>query len=402
MTRPRVLIVGGGFAGVACSQQLSSRQFDVTLIDRRPCFEFLPAIHELLSARKSAAEVSLSLAALQQHQGHGFLRAEVTSVCPQRRAVVLGNGRELTADYLLLSPGSVPAGRSISGVQQHAQSLHSTADALHIRRSVQRLRRAAGRRRLVIVGAGWTGIEALGELLRDRRRPLELHLVEAGAQLLPGGPPPVAAFLAQRCADLGVTVHMGRAVERVTAKTLFFADGGRLRNELLIWTAGTALSPLLTALQSEEPSLATNLNDDLSLPAYPQCFVAGDSASLQRPLPRQAYHALDMGVSVARNITRLARERSSRRFLPLPRPSLLAFGDEGAILIAGRRAFAGVPVALAKEAVYQAVMGQLDQRSLPARLGALRQRGTALPEHWWPLLKDWRQLRQQAGVTRLA
>lgn len=402
-----MLIVGGGFAGLACSQRLPARDFDVTLIDRRRDFEYLPGLHELLSGRRRAAQLRLPLAALQQRRGHRFRRADVTAVDPRRRTLRLAGGAELQGDYLVLSPGSVEAGAGVPGVAEHAFTLRSVADGLALQRRLRALRReraAAGRSapRVLVAGAGWTGLEALGELLRGGAgAPLDLHLVDAASQVLPGAAPGVSAFLEQRCREQGVSLHLGRAVERLTAKTVFLEGGQRLRAQLVLWAVGAATPALLRRGLAPAPA-GPQVQGDLSLPGHPQCFVAGDGADTARSLKRQAYHALDMGAQAAQNIRRLAAGRRSRAFRPLPRPSLLAFGDSGAVLIAGHRALAGQPLALAKEGIYLAVMAQLDRRPPAQRAAAACERVHDLPGQWWPLLRDWRRLPRTGGVVRVS
>mgnify|MGYP006305379605 CR=1 FL=1 len=115
MSRPRVAIVGGGFAGLACANTLDSRRFDVTLIDARAHFEFLPNIHEIVSGVKSAAGVRLDLAEAMEAVGHRFLRAGVTAFDPATLRLTLGRRRQFCADYVVVALGAADATFGVAG-----------------------------------------------------------------------------------------------------------------------------------------------------------------------------------------------------------------------------------------------------------------------------------------------
>jgi NADH dehydrogenase len=399
VTRPRVLIVGGGFAGLAAVLALDAAQFEVTLVDRRRHFEFIPNIHELISGLKTPAQLRLPLAAILRDAGHRFRCATVSAVDAESRCLTLDGGRVLAGDYLLLATGSRDADFGIDGVGRHTLALKSVADGRAIHRRLRAAMRERRQPRVVVVGAGLAGLEALGEVLRllpaDGR---QVHLVEAAPRLYPAGPAPVADYLRERCEAAGVTLHTGDGVARVTAKTVWLASGARLRSDATLWTGGPAPPAVLAASGLAVPGAWAAVRRDLSLPGRPRVFVAGDSAAFPDALSRQAYHALDMGAAAAGNIARHAAGRNTRRFRPLPRPTLLAFGDTGCILIAGSRALASPALAAAKEGIYTAVMAQLDRRDSRSRLRAAIDRGRGSSEQLWPVLKPGALLR---GVTQL-
>ena len=391
-----VLIIGGGFAGLACALQLDARRFAVTLIDRQRYFEFIPNIHELISGVKTARDLRLPLGRLLRDRGHRFHCGEVTAVHAGERRVALADGRQFAADYLVIATGSVDAQFGIPGVGRHTLSLKSVADGRDI---AARLSGARAARRIVVAGAGLAGMEALGELLRRRPPASELHVVEARDRLLPAAPACVSRHLQALCAEHGVALHLGERVERVTAKTVWLASGRRLRSDATLWTAGPAPPPLLADAALAGPSGWVDVAGDLSVPGLDGVFAAGDSAQLPKALSRQAYFALDMGNAVATAIQRRESGRRSSRFRPLPRPTLLSFGDITCILIAGH-AFAGRALMAAKEAVYTLVMARLDRRRPRARIGGLLQRGRGSQALLWPLLNPADLLRS-GRVERL-
>lgn len=399
--RPSVLIIGGGFAGLACANGLDAKRFAVTLIDRKANFEFLPNIHELLSGVKTPSQLQLSLRSNLKAAGHRFVRATVTGIDPDKRQVEVDTGLHFKADYLVVALGSADADFGVPGVSKHSFGFKSVAQCRAIGQSLRRVSRLGGK--VVIVGGGLEGIEALGEILRRYRgKPGSLTLIEGKNALLPSGPKAAGAHIARHCAQHGVEIVIADPVARISAKTVQLRSGRRLRSDLTIWTGGPAPPALLANSGLAAPNSWAPVNAALAHTEYEQVFVAGDAAQLESAISKQAYHAIDMGRSIAGNIQRLASGKSLRRYKPAPKPTLVAFGDLDTLLLSDKLNIAGPPLAAAKEAVFAAVMAQLDLRAPREKLGAALGRGKQASEQLlWPTLKNWRELRQQAKVQKL-
>ena len=402
MSRARVLIVGGGFAGLACALGLDARRFDVTVVDQRRHFEFIPGIHELISGLKKPADLRLPLSTLLRDRGHRFRCARVVTIDSGGRSLTLADGHVLEGEYLVIACGSADADFGVAGVQRHTLALKSVEDGRTIAAGLRALRKKSGPGRVVIVGAGLAGVEALGEVLRIRGTGnWHVQLVEAQDRPLPAAPAAASRFISDACADAGVTLHLGEPVSRVTAKTVVLGDGQRLRSDVTIWTGGPAPPPLLADSGIAGEGAWAAVARDLSLKGARGVFVAGDSAELPRPLSRQAYFALDMGAAVADNIARLESGRRTRVLRALPRPTLLSFGATSAVLIAGRATFEGKPLLALKEGIYTAVMAQLDRRRAKRRLPALLQRSRTSGAQLWPLLEPRALLTGDGALRRL-
>lgn len=399
-TRPRVVIIGGGFAGLACANGLDSDRFAVTLVDRKAHFEFLPNIHELLSEVKSPAQLQLSLDAAMHAAGHRFVRGEVTLLDPAKKTVRVGPGRTLQADNLVIAIGSADADYGVSGVQKNSLGFKSVAQCRAIQ---QRLDVLKGTGRVVIIGGGLEGIEGLGEILRRyRNTDLQLSLVEARSSLLPEGPAAVTQHIARHCKAWDVDCITGDPVTRIMPKTVQLKSGRRLRSHATIWTGGPAPPRLLAEAALAEPHRWAPVDEKLEHPGFPGVFIAGDAAELETPISKQAYHALDMGRSIADTLSRTLDGKRRRRYRPAAKPTLLAFGDLDTVVVTPRGSLAGPPLAAAKEAVFAAVMAQLDQRPVRDRLDAALVRGRqATRKLLWPGLSNWRSLRRQARVKKL-
>ena len=373
--RPRIVIVGANFAGIAAAQHLG-RRYDVTVVDRSPWFEWLPNIHELLSGVKRVADLRLPRARLVRRAGHRFVRAEVARIDARRGRALLAGGKSLEFDACIVAVGGVHDTFGVPGAERHALAFKGVDDCAGIGRAIAGLRRRGDRARraqVVIVGGGLEGIEGLGEILRGerRRRSLDITLVEAGPRLLPDLPAALDARVRAHCAAFGVRFLTRTRVTAVTPRRVRLDSGEVLRSDLTIWTGGSAPSPLLRA-----SGLATRAGQWAEVTAalqsrrHANVFVVGDAAALPSPLSKQAYHALDMGKCAADNVSRWLAGRPLRRFRAAPKPMLVAFGDLDTFLVAGRRVLASPALAAAKESIYQLTMAQLDPPLAPSTLWA--------------------------------
>ena len=402
--RTRVLILGGGFAGLACAQALPADRYAVTLIDRNGCFEFLPNIHELISAVTTPELLRLPLAPAMQRACHDFLRQTVVAIDPAARSVRTSRRRTVAYDFLVVALGGVDASHGVSGVAEHAFPFKSVDQCARIGKRLERLasRRKPGN--VVIVGGGLEGVEALGEVLRRYRdSALQVTLIEARAHLLPGAPAALDTYLRRLCKRHGVKVRTRSPVQRVEAGSVILRNKAVLPSDLTIWTGGPAPPPLLAESGLAPAKAWAPVNEYLQIADHPEIYTAGDAAELPVPVAKQAYHALDMGEHVARNIQRTGAGRKPIRFRPSDKPMLVSFGDLDCFLIAGKLVVAGAPLSAGKEAVFEAVMAQLDRRALPMRaLHALQRGDRAARELLWPKLSSWKALRRQSQVRVLS
>jgi NADH dehydrogenase len=136
---------------------------------------------------------------------------------------------------------------------------------------------------------------------------------------------------------------------------------------------------------------------------HPEIFVTGDAADLPTPLSKQGYHALDMGVGAARNAERLLARRALTPFRPSAKPTLISFGDLTCFLVAGKLALAGPSLGVAKEAVFELVMAQLDAQPLWSRLPRVVQRADrAVRALFWPTVSSLEALRRQGRLSLLS
>lgn len=359
--KAKIIIIGGNFAGLQAAMQIPKKR-QVLVIDPKEHFEWIPNIHELISGVKTAQGLRLSRLDLLQQAGHQYLQDRVVGLNPQTQTITTESGQNLNYDICVVASGGVNNTFNVEGVQEYACFFRSVNDVIEIEERLKRLQSQQSSLRCVIVGAGVTGIEALGEILRRYRNlaGLQIHLVEAGPRLLPSVGAQIDADVREHCRDLPVTFHTQVSVKKIEAGQVILANGEVLASDLTIWTAGVKPPQWLSlaGLLRAEGKWA-EVKNTLQSQFYENVFIVGDAAEWPGGLGKQAYHALEMGDCAGRNIERLLNQRHLKKFVPAPKPQLIAFGDLDTYLVAGQVILASKYFAAAKEGIYQLYMSKI-------------------------------------------
>ena len=391
--RKRIVIVGANFAGLAAASKLST-DYAVTVVDPGKHFEWIPNIHELVSGVKTGKNLQLDRARIVSRAGHRFVQDRVVQVDTERHVVVTEAGRELGFDACIVAIGASANTFGIRGADDNTYPFHGVADGEAIGHDLRKLQRDKQPMRLVIVGAGISGIEALGEVLRryGDNPTLSVDVVEAGARVLPAFPAKLDADIRKLCQPYPVVFHTGTRIARVAPKSVLLDNGVRIPSALTLWTAGLAPPALLRAsgLARGGDSWAP-VSRALQSAYCDQVFVVGDAAALPKPLAKQVFHALDMGHCAATNVQRYLEGRALQAFKPAAKPLIIAFGDLQTYMVAGRTVVANRSLAVAKEGLYQVYMAQMAPQGVLQSLPGVADR---LLRSWDTLLKP-----QLAGLV---
>ena len=363
--RHRVIILGGGFAGLNAAQKLKRADADVTLIDRRNFHLFQPLLYQVATGSLSPGQIAAPLRAVLRRQKNAqVLLGETVDVDPDARRVILSDGAAYEYDSLIVATGSQTSYYGNDHWREVAPSLKSVEEATAIRHKIlyafERAERAPSPEEarawltFVIVGAGATGMElagALGEIARETLKHDFRHinpssarilLVEGGPHVLPAYPEDLSAKAEKLVAQLGVevqknvmvtamdddgvTLRRGEAVERLAAKTVLWAGG------VTITAFGRRLAERTRS--ETDRSGRIKVNPDLTIPHHPEIFVAGDLACIEEtpgnPLPGVAQVAIQGGGYAAKVIkARLAGKRDIKPF---------HYFDKGDMAVIGRAA----------------------------------------------------------------
>jgi len=353
--RLRVVILGGGFAGLEAAKALAKAPVDVTLIDRQNHHCFQPLLYQVATAALTPADIAWPIRWVLSGQANArVLMAEVEGVDLEAREVRTGGGR-FAYDILVVATGATHAYFGHDDWAAAAPGLKRIEDATDIRRRLLlAFERAelsedeAERRALttfVVVGGGPTGVEMAGSIADVARNALpddfrkvdpakaRVLLIEAGPRLLPVFPERLSAYAERALMRMGVEVLAGVSVTGVDARGVTTTTG-RIEAGAVIWAAGVQASPAAVWLgAAHDRAGRVEVGPDLTLPGRPEVFVVGDTASARdgdRAVPGLAPAAKQMGQYAGKVIA--ARARGA------PTPGPFAYRHEGDLATVGRKA----------------------------------------------------------------
>lgn len=365
-SKRKVLIIGGGFAGLECALNLSNDdRFEVTLVDRTNHHLFQPLLYQVATASLTGPDIARSIRQiLADAQNVTVLMDEISDIDPDARRANGKSGTVYEYDYLLLAAGARTGYFGNDHWAEHTLGLKSLADAQAIRRRVlSNLERAelttneAERTRLMtvaIVGGGPTGVELAGafadlvhrSLKSNFRRidtsKLRVLLIEGSSHLLTPYDPNQRDYATGHLRKIGVEVLTGVQVTNVRQGALDFADGTTLESAAIIWAAGVAANPLTKCIGvATDRGGRITPNLDLSVPGRPEIFVAGDLVAMKdnedKIVPGVAPAASQMGRHIAKVLKeelRLEKGRFADRKHDL-RPTF-RYWDKGMMAIIGK------------------------------------------------------------------
>jgi len=323
-----VLIVGGGFAGVACAQELAKQDVDVILLDQNNYHQFQPMLYQVATAQLAAYDIARPLRGIFRHNKTVEVRhTGVTSIDPDARAVTTALGSKITGDYLVLAPGAQANFFGTTGAAEHSLPLYSVNDAERLRGRILEVLDATTERpeliekgalNFVIVGGGPTGVEtagALAEALRDvvperyqsLALPAKVHLVDHGDVLLAPFSDKAHAYAAKRLEDDGVTLHMSVGVKEVFPDRVMLSDGDTIMTHTVVWGGGEKPADVIGAAKLPQGHGGRiDVEPDLTVADYPRVYVLGDAANIAgadgKTLPQLGSVAQQSGAWAARNI----------------------------------------------------------------------------------------------------
>jgi len=352
-----VVVVGAGFGGLEAVRGLSDAPVRLTVIDRRNHYLFQPLLYQVATAALSPADIAYPIRSILRRQKNAdVILAEVRSVDPEKRVLVLADGSSLGYDTLVVAAGARHAYFGHEAWEARAPGLKSLEDALEIRRRIllafeeaDRASDPARRRALLtfaIVGGGPTGVELAGAIAEISRhvlvddfrhvdpREARIVLVEAGPRILPSYSEASSTNARDELVRLGAEVRTGAPVTAVDEAGIAIGTGERIDAATVLWAAGVAASPVGGFLGvALDRNGRVMVEPDLTVPGRPEIFVIGDLALFThqggRPLPGVSPVAMQQGRHVARSIRRRLAGDAAERF---------HYFDKGSMAVVGRSA----------------------------------------------------------------
>jgi len=355
-----VVIVGGGFGGLAVAQGLKGTGVRITIVDQRNHHLFQPLLYQVGTATLATSEIAWPIRQLfRRRKDITTLLGAAAGVDTAAREVLLEDGGRIRYDSLVLATGARHAYFGHDEWEPFAPALKTLEDATSIRRrillSFERAEResdAALRSAwltFVIVGGGATGVELAGAIadlayvtLPDEFRHIDTRkarvlLIEAGPRILPTFTPDLSAYAHAALERLGVEIQLGIPVSECSAQGVVFGEQ-RLAAKVILWAAGVRASPAAAWLGAPADGAGRiRVAPDLTAPGRPEIFVIGDTATIDawhgKPVPGIAPAAKQQGTHVAETIKRrLAGESSPRPFRYRHAGNLATIGKRAAVI----------------------------------------------------------------------
>jgi NADH:ubiquinone reductase (H+-translocating) len=366
-TRPRIIVIGGGFGGLSAVRALRSAAADVLLVDRCNHHTFQPLLYQVATAGLAAPSIAAPLRHILRRQRNAtVLLGEARTIDIEGRSVDV-DGIVYPYDFLIVATGSTHAYFGHDEWARFAPGLKTLDDALRIRaRILTAFERAEATNdraerlewlTFLIVGAGATGVELAGTLAEIARHTLKREfrhidpasakvlLVEAGPRVLPTFPPSLSAKARRQLERLGVLVRMGHPVTKLDERGVWIGEE-RIAARTVLWAAGVAASLLGATLGvALDRSGRVRVTAGLAVPGHPEAFIVGDLAVVPEgigPLPAIAPAAKQMGRYAA---TAILAQLSGRRMGPFRYRhvgSLATIGRMAAVADFGRIRLSGL------------------------------------------------------------
>jgi NADH:ubiquinone reductase (H+-translocating) len=391
----KIIILGAGYGGLMCAVELERAGQPFTLINKHDYHYFTTLLHEAAGGRNEMEEYKIDLNDVLRKDSSVVMRGMVTELRPQESKVITDQG-EISYDYLVVALGNAPEYFGVPGMAEHAMLLRSYETARKLHEHIEHMFRLyhddrdESRLRIIVGGAGLTGIELCGELSEWVPELIETYHVpqdkvqilnlEAAPTILPMLEEPLRKSAHEILTKKGVTLRTGTPIVKVGENQVELKTGEVIDAKTIVWTGGVRANPLIAQSGFEvDPKGRAKVNEFLQSVDYSNVFVIGDSAWFTgpdgKPLPPTGQAAMQQGALVAKNVSHLIKNQPMEPFHFHYMGTLASLGAEvGVGSVKGLKA-KGVAAGLLKEgskAKYLWMLGGM--RVLRQKRGQLKSR----------------------------
>lgn len=353
---PRVVIIGGGFAGITLAKRIINEKIQLVMLDKRNYHTFQPLLYQVSTASLEPDSIAYPLRKILKKKKNAFFRlGEVTSIDPKTKTIHSDIG-DLTYDYLVIATGSKTNFFGNKNIEEHAMWMKTVPQALNIRSLIlENLEQATitedktkreSLLNFVIAGAGPTGVELSGALAEVRNhvvandypdidpKEIQIHLLEGNSRVLPPMSEHASKKATQFLENLGVEIHLNVMVQDYDGITVKTNKGKNFITDTFIWSAGVtgAGIPGLAPEAMQENSNRFKVNVFNQVNGYDAIFALGDIAfmptkELPKGYPMVAQPAIQQGKRLAKNLKNILRGEKMKPF---------SYYDKGTMATVGR------------------------------------------------------------------
>ncbi len=373
---PKIVILGAGYGGVLTSlrlqKELNYNEADVTLVNKHDYHYITTHLHMPAAGTDNPENARVNISKLIDEFKIDFVKSTVVQIRPQDRKVILEDGT-LSYDYLVIGLGGEPETFGIPGMVEHAFNIRSINSVRLIREHIEyqfaKFKREPHRTdylTFVVGGAGFTGIEFVGEL-SDRIPELckqfdvdpglvKIYNIEAAPTALPGFDPELVEYAMEVLQKKGVTFKIGTAIKECTASGVIVGEGEEIKSQTVIWTGGIRGNRLIDEAGFETMRGRVKVDEFMRAPGHENVYILGDNSLVfnpdgGRPYPPTAQIAMQAGINCAHNLVASIRNQPLKPFVYQPKGTVASLGKGEAIGIAFGKKYRGRTAAWLKKAI---------------------------------------------------
>lgn len=374
-TVPRIVILGAGYGGVLTAlrlqKELSYNEANVTLVNKHDYHYMTTHLHMPAAGTDDPENARVNISKLIDEFKIDFVKSTVVQIKPNERKVILEDGT-LSFDYLVIALGGEAETFGTPGLRQYALHIRSINSVRLIREHIEyqfaKFKREPERRdylTFVVGGAGFTGIEFVGELA-DRIPKLckqfdvdpalvKLINIEAAPTALPGFDPELVEYAVRVLENKGVTFKIGTAIKQCTPDGVVLASGETIRSSTVIWTGGIRGNSLVEQAGFETIRGRVQVDPYLRTTQHPNVYIIGDCSLMmneqEKPYPPTAQLAMQQGIACARNLIATIRKESLHEFKYEGKGTVASLGKGEAVGIVFGKKMKGGKAAIMKKLI---------------------------------------------------
>ncbi|AMR11828.1 NADH dehydrogenase [Bacillus licheniformis] len=380
MNKPKVVVLGAGYGGLMTVTRLVKKiginEADITLVNKHNYHYETTWMHEASAGTLHHDRCRYQIKDVINTSRVNFVQDTVKKIDKEGKKVVLETG-ELSYDYLVVALGSVPETFGISGLKEHAFSISNINSSRQLREHIEyqfatyntEAEKRPERLTIVVGGAGFTGIEFLGEMANripelcreydiDRQQ-VRLICVEAAPSVLPGFEPELVDYAVNYLEGKGVEFKIGTAVKECTPDGIIVGKDDQteeIKAGTVVWAAGVRGNPIIEESGFENMRGRVKVKADLRVEGHDDIFVIGDCSLIineetERPYPPTAQISMQQGETCANNLAALIHGKETETFSFDNKGSVASLGEHDAIGVAFGRKMTGTTASMMKKII---------------------------------------------------
>ncbi|MBB5173557.1 NAD(P)/FAD-dependent oxidoreductase [Texcoconibacillus texcoconensis] len=376
--KPRIVILGAGYGGMVTASRLQKanahRNAEITLVNKHNYHYQTTWLHEPAAGTLHHDRTRMLIDSVIDTNKINFIKDDVTSIDREQKKVQLAN-RELEYDYLVIGLGSIPETFGIPGVYEHAFSIRSVNSVRLIREHIEYMfanynneeEKTEDYLTFVVAGAGFTGMEFLGELTEripalcqeydiDREK-VKVYSIEAAPTALPGFDDELVEYGVSLLESRGVEFKISTPIKEVREDGVLLDNGEEIKSQTVVWTTGVRGNPIVEEAGFETMRGRVKVEDDLRAPGHDDVFIIGDCALIineetNRPYPPTAQIAIQQANVLAENLQAILSGKDELKSLePDIKGTVASLGGKEAIGVVGSKKLFGTQASAMKKVI---------------------------------------------------